>query len=51
MKNILIISSSPRKAGNSQLLCEQFKAGAEASGHKARRKADWLLPRVRCLYA
>lgn len=33
MKNILIISSSPRKAGNSQLLCEQFKAGAEASGH------------------
>lgn len=34
MKNILIISSSPRKAGNSQLLCEQFKAGAEASGHK-----------------
>ena len=25
MKNILIISSSPRKKGNSQILCEQFK--------------------------
>ena len=30
MKNILIISSSPRKKGNSQILCEQFKKGAEA---------------------
>lgn len=29
MKNILIISSSPRKRGNSQLLCEEFKRGAE----------------------
>lgn len=34
MKNILIISSSPRKTGNSQMLCEQFKAGAEFTGHK-----------------
>lgn len=25
MKNILIISSSPRKNGNSQILCKQFK--------------------------
>ena len=25
MKNVLIISSSPRKKGNSQILCEQFK--------------------------
>ena len=30
MKNVLIISSSPRKKGNSQILCEQFKKGAEA---------------------
>ncbi len=35
MKNILIISSSPRKNGNSQMLCEQFKKGAEAKGHNA----------------
>ena len=32
MKNILIISSSPRKKGNSQILCEHFKKGAEAKG-------------------
>lgn len=33
MKNILIISSSPRRNGNSQLLCNQFKKGAEDKGH------------------
>ncbi len=33
MKNILIISSSPRKNGNSQILCEQFKKGAESKGY------------------
>lgn len=40
MKNILIISSSPRKKGNSQILCEQFKKGAEAErlpGHQQGR--------------
>ena len=36
MKNILIISSSPRKNGNSQILCEQFKKGAEAKGHQVK---------------
>ena len=33
MKKVLILSSSPRKKGNSQLLCEQFQRGAEAAGH------------------
>ena len=33
MKNVLIISSSPRKGGNSDLLCEQFYKGAVAAGH------------------
>lgn len=33
MKNILIVSSSPRKKGNSQILCEQFQKGAEKKGH------------------
>lgn len=33
MKNILIISSSPRKNGNSQKLCEAFKRGAEEKGN------------------
>ena len=36
MKNVLIISSSPRKYGNSQILCEQFKKGAEAKGHQVK---------------
>ena len=34
MKEVLILSSSPRKQGNSQLLCEAFQKGAEESGHK-----------------
>ncbi|MGF0053202.1 flavodoxin family protein [Catenibacterium mitsuokai] len=33
MKNILIISSSPRRNGNSQLLCNQFMQGAQDKGH------------------
>ena len=33
MKNVLIISSSPRKNGNTNCLCEQFKKGAEDKGH------------------
>ena len=34
MKNVLIISSSPRKNGNSQALCEQFAKGAEEAGNQ-----------------
>lgn len=33
MKNVLIVSSSPRKKGNSQRLCEEFKKGAEERGN------------------
>ena len=33
-KNVLIISASPRKGGNSDLLCDQFAAGAAAAGHQ-----------------
>lgn len=33
MKNVLIISGSPRKHGNSQQLCEVFKKGAEERGN------------------
>ena len=28
MKNVLIISSSPRKGGNTDLLCDEFAKGA-----------------------
>jgi multimeric flavodoxin WrbA len=36
-KNILIISSSPRKRGNSDLLCDQFASGAQEAGHHAEK--------------
>lgn len=32
-KNVLIISASPRKGGNSDLLCDEFRRGAEESGN------------------
>lgn len=32
-KNILIISTSPRKGGNSDTLADAFMAGAQAAGH------------------
>ena len=37
MKNVLIISASPRKHGNSDLLCDRFAAGADASGHNVEK--------------
>ncbi len=33
MKNVLIISSSPRANGNSETLCRQFMKGATEAGH------------------
>lgn len=33
MKNVLIISASPRKNGNSDILCDRFAQGAMESGH------------------
>ena len=32
-KKVLIISASPRKGGNSDLLCDQFILGAKEAGH------------------
>lgn len=37
MKNVLIISASPRKAGNSDLLCDQFLKGAQEAGHQVEK--------------
>jgi len=34
MKKVLIISSTPRKGGNSDLLCDEFARGAKKSGNK-----------------
>ena len=33
MKNVVILSSSPRKNGNSDLLCREFEKGAKEAGH------------------
>lgn len=32
-KNVLILSSSPRRGGNSDALCDRFMEGAKESGH------------------
>lgn len=37
MKNVLIISASPRKNGNSNMLCDRFAQGAEESGHNVEK--------------
>lgn len=37
MKKVLIISASPRKNGNSDLLCDRLAQGALESGHKVEK--------------
>lgn len=37
MKNILVISASPRKGGNSDVLCDEFIKGAQKAGHKVEK--------------
>jgi multimeric flavodoxin WrbA len=36
-KNVLVLSSSPRKGGNSDLLCDQLELGAREAGHGAEK--------------
>jgi multimeric flavodoxin WrbA len=36
-KKVLVLSSSPRRGGNSDLLCEQFIMGAKEAGHHAEK--------------
>jgi len=36
-KNVLVLSSSPRRGGNSDLLCDQFVLGAKESGHQVEK--------------
>ena len=36
-KNILILSGSPRRGGNSDILCDRFMEGARESGHRAEK--------------
>lgn len=36
-KKVLIISASPRRGGNSDILCDQFAFGAQQSGHQVEK--------------
>lgn len=36
-KNVLILSGSPRKGGNSDLLCDEFMRGAMETGHQVEK--------------
>lgn len=36
-KKVLVLSSSPRKGGNSDMLCGQFISGAKEAGHHAEK--------------
>ena len=36
-KKVLVLSGSPRKGGNSDILCGQFMLGAEESGHQVEK--------------
>jgi multimeric flavodoxin WrbA len=36
-KKALVLSSSPRRGGNSDLLCDQFVMGAQEAGHGAEK--------------
>jgi multimeric flavodoxin WrbA len=48
-KNVLVLSASPRRGGNSDLLCEQFVRGAKEAGNQAEKiflcdkKINWCL--------
>lgn len=35
--NVLTLNSSPRKGGNSDVLCQQFAKGAEEAGHQVEK--------------
>lgn len=37
MKTVLIISTSPRKGGNSEILADEFAAGAREAGHEVEK--------------
>lgn len=37
MKNVLVLSGSPRVHGNSSLICDEFIKGAQEAGHKTEK--------------
>lgn len=53
MKKVLILSGSPRKGGNSDILCDEFAKGALESGNKVEkiRVAEKNITYCRACYA
>lgn len=52
-KKVLILSGSPRKSGNSDLLCDEFSRGAQEAGHsveKIRVAEKKVAPCSACYY-
>lgn len=52
-KRVLILSSSPRKGGNSDLLCDEFLRGAQESGNQAEKvflRSKKVAPCNACYY-
>lgn len=52
-KKVLILSGSPRKGGNSDLLCDEFMRGAQEAGHeveKIRVASKKVAPCSACYY-
>lgn len=52
-KNVLILSGSPRKGGNSDLLCDEFMRGTQEAGHhveKIRVSEKKIAPCSACYY-
>ena len=53
MKKVLILSGSPRKGGNSDILCDEFAKGAKDAGHdveKIRVEEKKIAPCTGCYY-
>lgn len=53
MKKVLILSGSPRKNGNSDILCDEFARGAAEAGHEVEkiRVAEKKIGYCRACYA
>lgn len=52
-KKVLILSGSPRKGGNSDILCDEFARGATEAGHeveKVRVAAKEIHPCIACYH-
>lgn len=52
-KKVLILSGSPRKGGNSDLLCDEFLRGAEESGNRVEKiflRSKKIAPCNACYY-